>query len=185
VTTKDHLESLFRTEADRMSEHLDNLQFAARRVGSDAALAARADIEIGWAYRLIELFGTMRKLTFEPGCPGRSALERTSIPEPSIAAIASVFMQEQAGCRHTHFEKVLVADMTAHGIADTPINRERATAQLMRAKADMLLAIPSRYPEVEGVAKLSNPSWTRTEPRIRVQVVRAHPMLGTTCTQRR
>lgn len=53
VTTKDQLESLFLTEADRMSEHLDNLQFAARRVGSDAALAARADIEIGWAYRLI------------------------------------------------------------------------------------------------------------------------------------
>ncbi|WP_269930269.1 DUF6538 domain-containing protein [Aminobacter sp. HY435] len=150
VTTKDQLESLFRTEADRMSEHLDNLQFAARRVGSDAALSARADIEIGWAYRLIELFGTMRKLSFEPGCPGRSALERASIPEPSIATIATAFTQEQAGCRHSHFEKALVADMAAHGIADTLINRERATAQLMRAKADMLLAAPSRYPEVEG-----------------------------------
>lgn len=150
VTTKDQLESLFRTEADRMNEHLDNLQFAARRVGSDAALSARADIEIGWAYRLIELFGTMRKLSFEPGCPGRSALERAGIPEPSIATIATAFTQEQAGCRHSHFEKALVADMEAHGIADTLINRERATAQLMRAKADMLLAAPSRYPELEG-----------------------------------
>ncbi|WP_184117324.1 DUF6538 domain-containing protein [Aminobacter sp. DSM 101952] len=150
VTTKDQLESLFRAEAVRMSEHLDNLSFAARRVGTDAALSAKADIEIGWAYRLIELFGTMRKLSFEPGCPGRSALERASIPEPSIATIATAFTQEQADCRHSHFEKALVADMAAHGIADTLINRERATAQLMRAKADMLLAVPSRYPELRG-----------------------------------
>lgn len=32
LTTKDQLEALFRTEATRMAEHLDNLQFAARRV---------------------------------------------------------------------------------------------------------------------------------------------------------
>jgi len=30
--TKDQLEALFRTEVERMSEHLDNLQFAARRI---------------------------------------------------------------------------------------------------------------------------------------------------------
>jgi hypothetical protein len=47
----------------------------------------------------------MRKLTFEPGCLGRSELERAGIPEPSIATIAPAFMQEQTGCRHSHFEK--------------------------------------------------------------------------------
>ncbi|WP_353640827.1 hypothetical protein [Mesorhizobium sp. WSM2239] len=51
-----------------MAEHLDNLQFAARRVGADPLLAIRADLEVGWAYRLIELFGTMRRLDFAPGC---------------------------------------------------------------------------------------------------------------------
>jgi hypothetical protein len=38
LTTKDQLESLFRAEADRICEHLDNLQFAVRRMVSDAVL---------------------------------------------------------------------------------------------------------------------------------------------------
>ena len=41
--------------------------------------------------------------------------------------------------------------MEAHGIPNTPINRERATAELIRAKADTLLAASSRYPEAGGL----------------------------------
>ena len=93
----------------------------------------------------------MRRLTFSEGCPGRVVLERESIPSASIAVIAETFSQEQSACRHKHFEKALRADMEAHGIPDTLLNRERATAELMRAKADMLLAAPSRYPEAEGL----------------------------------
>lgn len=152
LTTKDQLEALFRTEVERMGEHLDNLQFAARRIGSDPMLSVRADIEVGWAYRLIEMFGTMRRLSFETGCPGRQTLERAGIPEHSIEVIAQTFAQEQAACRQVHFEKALLADMERHGIPDTLVNRERATAQLMRAKADMLLDTPSRYPEAEGLS---------------------------------
>lgn len=152
MTTKDQLETLFRTEVARMADHLDNLQFAARRVGSDPLLSVRADLEIGWVYRLIELFGTMRRLDFKLGCPGRKLLGREGIPEASIAVIAETFAQEQAACRQAHFEKALLADMEAHGIADTLVNRERATAELMRARADMLLAAPTRYPEAEGLS---------------------------------
>ncbi len=150
LTTRDQLEALFRTEVERMGEHLDNLQFAARRIGSDPMLAVRADIEIGWVYRLIELFGTMRRLGFDKDCPARQALERAGIPEHNIEVIAQTFAQEQAACRQVHFEKALLDDMERHGIADTLVNRERATAQLMRAKADMLLDAPSRYLEAEG-----------------------------------
>jgi integrase len=152
LTTKDQLEALFRTEVERMGEHLDNLQFAARRIGSDPMLAVRADIEVGWAYRLIQMFGTMRRLSFEAGCPGRQMLERAGIPEHSIEVIAQTFSQEQAACRQVHFEKALLADMERHGISDSLVNRERATAHLMRAKADILLDAPSRYLEVEGLS---------------------------------
>ena len=152
LTTRDQLEALFRTEVERMGEHLDNLQFAARRIGSDPMLAVRADIEIGWVYRLIELFGTTRRLGFDKNCPARQALKRAGIPEHGIEVIAQTFAQEQAACRQVHFEKALLDDMERHGIADTLVNRERATAQLMRAKADMLLDSPSRYPEVEGLS---------------------------------
>lgn len=151
LTTKKQLEELFRTEAARMSEHLDNLQFAARRVGADPMLALRADLEVGWAYRLIELFGTMRRLDFGPECPGRKVLAREGIPDASFAVIAETFAQEQAECRSAPFEKALRADMSDQGIPDTLVNRERATAELMRARADMLLASPARYPEAEGL----------------------------------
>src|SRR5690606_20581249 len=151
LTTKEQLEALFRTEAARMADHLDNLQFAARRTGTDPLLALRADLEVGWSYRLIELFGTMRRLDFNPGCPGRKVLEREGIPEGSIAVIAETFAQEQAECRRAPFEKALRADMAEQGIPDTLVNRERATAELMRARADMLLASPTRYPELEGL----------------------------------
>src|SRR5690606_34460190 len=151
LTTKEQLEALFRTEAARMGDHLDNLQFAARRTGTDPLLALRADLEVGWSYRLIELFGTMRRLDFSANCPGRKVLEREGIPEGSIAVIAETFAQEQAECRRAPFEKALRADMAEQGIPDTLVNRERATAELMRARADMLLASPSRYPEVEGL----------------------------------
>lgn len=151
LTTKDQLEALFRAEAARMADHLDNLQFAARRVGADPLLALRADLEVGWAYRLIELFGTLRRLDFKSGCAGRKVLEREGIPEASIAVIAETFAQEQAECRRAPFENALRADMAAHGIPDTLVNRERTTAELMRARADMLLASPARYPEAEGL----------------------------------
>jgi len=151
LTTKEQLEALFRTEAARMGDHLDNLQFAARRTGTDPLLALRADLEVGWSYRLIELFGTMRHLDFSANCPGRKILEREGIPEGSIAVIAETFAQEQAECRRVPFEKALRADMAEQGLPDTLVNRERATAELMRARADMLLASPSRYPEMEGL----------------------------------
>lgn len=118
LTTKDQLEALFRTEVERMGEHLDNLQFAARRIGSNPMVAVRADIEVGWAYRLIELFGTMRKLSFDKNCPRRQTLERDGIPEHSIEVIAQTFAQEQAACRQVHFENALLADMDRHGIPD-------------------------------------------------------------------
>ena len=66
--------------------------------------------------------------------------------------IAQTFAQEQAVCRKVHFENALLADMERHGITDSLVNRERATAQLMRAKADMLLDAASRYPEIEGLS---------------------------------
>jgi integrase len=151
LTTKDQLEALFRTEVERMGEHLDNLQFAAKRTGSDPLLSLRADLEVGWAYRLIETFGTMRRLSFSEDCAGRAVLERAGIPAASIAVIVETFAQEQSACRQVHFENALRADMEAHGIPDTLLNRERATAELMRAKADMLLAASSRYPEAGGL----------------------------------
>lgn len=65
--------------------------------------------------------------------------------------------------------------MATHGIADTLVNRERATAELMRARADMLLAAPMRYPEAEGLGPSVLLQKTALEPEIEVAVTSARP----------
>lgn len=147
MTTKDQLEALFRAEIDRMTDHLDSLVFAARRAGSDPRDSLRADLEVGWAYRLIQLYGTMRQPDFGENCPARARLLKDGIPESMIPAIADTFRQEQAACRSRAFEATLVEDMKRHGIEDTLVNREKAIMELMRAKADVLLDTAGRYSE--------------------------------------
>ncbi|QKV19001.1 hypothetical protein [Oricola thermophila] len=102
-----------------MTDHLDSLVFAARRSGSDPRDSLRADLEVGWAYRLIQLYGTMRRPDFGEGCPARAILLKEGIPENMIPTIAETFRQEQAACRSRAFENALVEDMKRHGIEDT------------------------------------------------------------------
>ncbi|QKV18958.1 DUF6538 domain-containing protein [Oricola thermophila] len=147
MTTRDQLEALFRAEIDRMTDHLDSLVFAARRSGSDPRDSLRADLEVGWAYRLIQLYGTMRRPDFGESCPARAILLKEGIPENMIPTIAETFRQEQVACRSRAFEDALVEDMKRHGIEDTLVNREKAIMELMRAKADVLLDTAGRYLE--------------------------------------
>ena len=153
MTTRDQLEALFRAEIDRMTDHLDTLAFAARRTGSDPADSLRADVEVGWAYRLIQIYGTMRQPDFGDDCPARARLLKEGIPENLVPAIAETFRVEQKACRSRPFEKVLVADTEKHGIADSLVNREKATMEIMRAKADMLLDTEGRYPQLGGMPR--------------------------------
>lgn len=151
MTTKDQLEALFRAGIDRMTDHLESLTFASRRTGSDPVDSLRADLEVGWAYRMIHLYGTMRQPSFEEGGAARALLLKEGLPESSIPAIAETVRQEQAACRSAPFEKAIRAEMEHHGIPDTPINRKKATMELMRAKADVLL----------DVVKFSSPNASR------------------------
>ncbi|WPZ14390.1 hypothetical protein T8J41_00700 [Nitratireductor rhodophyticola] len=145
MTSREQLEDLFRTEIERMNESIDDLAFAARRTGSTAEDNVRADILIGWVYRLIQLFGTGRPMRFDASCPARHVLEQAGFAESQISEIAATFDQERKECRTAYFEGFLKSEMNAHGLKDTPLNRERATQQIMRAKADVLLGAPDRY----------------------------------------
>ncbi|WP_367715651.1 DUF6538 domain-containing protein [Nitratireductor sp. GISD-1A_MAKvit] len=145
MTSREQLEEIFRAEIERMNESLEDLAFAARRTGSAAEDNLRADLLVGWAYRLIELFGTGRPMRFDASCPARRVLEQEGFAESQISEIAATFEQERKECRTAYFEGFLKSEMDAHGVRDTPLNRERATQQIMRAKADVLLGTPDRY----------------------------------------
>lgn len=150
MTTKDQLDQLFRAEIERMTAHLDDIAFAVRRSGGvDDVREMEADIEVGWAYRLIQLFGTTRALSFEADCPGRSILLRHGIPEPHVATIAETFRAEQAEGRSPVFDRAVREQMADVGLADTLANRERAKMELYRAKADALLNVAERWPMID------------------------------------
>jgi len=145
MTSREQLEEIFRAEIERMNESMEDLAFAARRTGSAAEENLRADILVGWAYRLIELFGTGRPMRFDASCPARRVLEQAGFAESQISEIAATFEQERKQCRTAYFEGFLKSEIDAHGLKDTPLNRERATQQIMRAKADVLLGATDRY----------------------------------------
>lgn len=147
MTTKDQLAALFKAEIDRMHEWMEDLHLASRRFGrQDDIENLEADMEVGWAYRLLQLFGLRRQLSFEDGCPARDLLERAGIPDPHIGNIAATFRSEQRGLSGAGFGKQLADHMVEFGIADTLANRERALIEIFRAKADVLLDVEGRYP---------------------------------------
>ncbi|KAB0679045.1 hypothetical protein [Aureimonas leprariae] len=108
-----------------------------------------ADIEVGWAYRLIQLFGTGRPLSFDEGCAGRSMLLRHGIPEPHIPTIAETFRSEQKGAAGVVFDRQVREQMADVGLPDTLANRERAKMEIFRAKADALLNVADRWPLID------------------------------------
>ncbi len=163
MTSREQLEDLFRAEIARMNESMDDLAFAARRTGSAAEDNVRADILIGWAFRLIQLFGTGRLMRFDENCPAKRILKEAGFAHRQIDDIAETFEQERTECRSRYFERFLKAEMDAHGVKDTPLNRERATQQIMRAKADVLLGESERYGPLSrggGVATLFDETQT-------------------------
>lgn len=96
MTAKDKLEQIFRSEIDRMTAHLDDVAMIGRRSGrNDDVREMEADIEVGWANRLIQLFGTGRKLAFDEKCPRRAMLLKAGIPEEHIPVIAETFEGER------------------------------------------------------------------------------------------
>lgn len=150
TTTKDQLAALFRAEIERMLAHLDDLALMARRFGNaDDPGQLDADLEVGWAYRLLQLFGSRKPLSFEDDCPGRALLLRNGIPGSNVDNIAATFLYEQQGMRSGVFEEQVKARMAEFDIPDTVLNRERALTEIFRAKADVLLDVGERYPMVD------------------------------------
>ena len=66
----EQLEVLFRDEISRATSEIEALSVAGRRVGSASEDQLIADQDVGWAYRLISVFGDRRNLDFVGDCPG-------------------------------------------------------------------------------------------------------------------
>lgn len=173
MSSKEQLAAFFKAELDRMRDHLDDVALMARRVGEPNDVEeVEADLEVGWAYRLLERWGTARELTFDENCPGRAQLVAAGVSSSHIERIAATYRGERQVSHRGVFEEQLVASMAAFGVADTPSNRERGKTAFFKARADVLMDYVERYPtymptqspltgDVEAIAEADE---TETKP---------------------
>jgi hypothetical protein len=145
---REQIAKFFQAEVEKIRAELDDVAMIARRTGApDMAREVEADIDVGWAYRLLEKWGTARELKFDSGCPARTELQAAGLTEDAIVRIAETYRSERKGSHRGVFEARLAATMTAFGIEDTPANREHAKTAFFKAQADTLLDYQKRYPD--------------------------------------
>ncbi|MBO1026934.1 hypothetical protein IPU75_19700 [Ochrobactrum sp. SD129] len=147
LMSKEALERLFQSEIERMNEHMENLQFAGQRTpkGFHHLDNLSADLEVGWAYRLLEKFGTRRILFEEETCQGWRFLEQAKIPQSLHQGIATTYRGEREAAETSHFAHEMRALMQEHGLSYSIINLEKAKAEYFKARADVLLNTEERY----------------------------------------
>lgn len=144
----EQLAILFRDEISRASAELESFAVAGRRVGSRSEDQLVADEDVGWAYRLISVFGVRRSLDFIDDCPGLRYLHRLGVPPSRFPFVIDTFRQEQRYRRSLSFDNQTRDRLRNAGLDDGPLMRERAATDSARAHADVLLNSRSFYPDL-------------------------------------
>jgi len=88
---------------------------------------------VGWAYRLLEKFGTALDLSFDSDCPGRLYLRKNNVPIDFTPLIAETFRQERQFARSQMFQVPLKAEMEGAGLEVNRLNLERTRTEIFRA----------------------------------------------------
>lgn len=149
------LRELFKAEIDRMNELMEDLFVAAKGTGNHLNPAnLEADVINGWAYRLLEKFGTAMDLSFDLEGDGYKFLRMQCVPDEFIPMIAEVYEQERLGARSHYFEKPLKEEMEEIGLKTDRLNLERARTEIFRAKADVLLNTGPRYQLIQDHSEI-------------------------------
>lgn len=175
LISKEALEGLFQSEIARMNDHMDNLQAASRSTtaGFHHIDNIRSDLEAGWAYRLLEKFGTRRILFEDASCLGWRVLEKANVPQSLYQGIVTTYRGEREDAETSRFTDELRTLMQEHGLAYSILNFEKAKAEYFKARADVLLSTEDRYlidyPDEQ-------PEPARIQPAPIVSVVNVEPV---------
>jgi len=148
MATREQLAKIFALEADAMRAEIEALDRAAKRTGTIRDPEQRAaDRQVGLAYRLLHAYGTGEKLSFEETSDVREALheagaEPEDIPfiEATYRAERKAILSDREGRTRSPFLRDVLFRMGQVELEDTPLNRDAATEEVFRARADALLA---------------------------------------------
>lgn len=145
MSTKEQLTKIFALEIEAMHEEIEGLDRAAKHAGTLRDPVHReADRQVGWAYRLLEAYGVAEKLSFEPGSEGHEVLIEAGVDPDDIPFIAATYLAEREGARRGPFLADVLRRMAQVRLDDTTLNRDAATEQIHKARAEALLGSAAR-----------------------------------------
>lgn len=163
MATKEQLTKIFALEIDAIRDEIEALDRSAKRRGTLRDPEHReADRQVGWAYRLLHAYGTARELSFEDGSEVHAALLEAGAEPDDIPFIASTYRSERQGAlsdregrTRSPFLRDVLHRMGQVGLDDTALNRDAASEEIYRARADALLAsaVDPRKPKLSGGAQ--------------------------------
>lgn len=139
--TKNALRSLFQAEIARMNDLKLTKQSTGAGFEANSVIikSLGADVEVGWAYRLIEKFGTRQILFENKNCKGWRFLEQSKVPIDFRHGIVATYHQERSDAESPFFRDEIAALLEEHFLANSILNLEKAESEYFRARADILL----------------------------------------------
>lgn len=163
MATKDQLTKICALEIEAMRDEIEALDRSAKRRGTLRDPEHReADRQVGWAYRLLHAYGTTEELSFEDGSEAHAALLEAGAEPGDIPFIASTYRSERQGAlsdregrTRSPFLRDVLHRMGQVGLDDTALNRDAASEEIFRARADALLtsAVNPRRPKLSEASR--------------------------------
>jgi hypothetical protein len=125
--SKAQLQKLCEHERDVMLLHLEDVSIVARRYGRPADIEElELDLENGWAYKLLSMFGISKHLTLKEGCIGSAYLLENGVPASHIFAIRSNYFELLHEANTRGFQDGIRMLMHQFGITQNGLNHEKA-----------------------------------------------------------
>ncbi|WP_244712992.1 integrase [Rhizobium cremeum] len=166
--SKAQLQKLCEHERDMMLLHLEDVSMAARRYGRPADISElEMDLENGWAYRLLGMFGITHHLTLKANCPGFIYLRKQGVPASHIFAINSNYVELLQEANSRGFKEGIRRLMHLFEISPHPLNEEKAMKAYFNGRAEALFDVAERHPLADrDLSELTGGSASRTQPAI-------------------
>ncbi|WP_343226841.1 integrase [Rhizobium laguerreae] len=145
--SKAQLQKLCEHERDVMLLHLEDVSIVARRYGRPADIEElELDLENGWAYKLLAMFGIRQKLTLEEGCSGSKYLLENAVPASHIFAIRSNYLELLHEANTRGFQDGIRMLMHQFDISQNGLNHEKAMKAYFSGRAEALFDVAERHP---------------------------------------
>ncbi|MCV3739093.1 integrase [Rhizobium sp. TRM96647] len=164
--SKAQLQKLCEHERDMMLMHLEDVSIVARRYGRPADITElEMDVENGWAYRLLGMFGITHRLTLKDNCRGLAYLRQNGVPASHIFAIGSNYFELLHEANTRGFKAGIRRLMHLFEISPNPLNEEKAMKAYFSGRAEALFDVAERHPLADrDLSELTGGSASAPQP---------------------